>query len=130
DINPALEPDIVSSIDELKERLDRNFDLVVCCEVLEHMPLEMLDDNIKHLKSFGDRLFLSLPNSYKSFGVSGLLRFPKLGVREFDLNFDFPFKHKIAGTPHFWEVGYDSFCTKKAIVSKLKMHYSSVSVQR
>jgi len=126
DINPALDPDICAPLSEVARHIDQTADVVICCEVLEHMPLEDLDTNLDHLKGLGQRLFLTLPNSYRSWGFSGLTFLPKLGGKGFDLNFDIPWKRPIKGGPHFWEVGYSSDCTRKAIVNRLHQRYSNV----
>lgn len=101
DINPALDPDICAPLAEVRMHLDQPSDLVICCEVLEHMPLEELDANLDHLRGLGERLFLTLPNSLRSWGFSGFSFLPKLGTRLFDLNIDFPRKRPLAGGPHF-----------------------------
>ncbi len=126
DINPALEPDICAPLAEVRSHIEQPADVVICCEVLEHMPLEDLDANLDHLRSLGDRLFLTLPNSYRAWGVSGLTFLPKLGGRLFDLNFNFPSKHTLAGGPHFWEVGHSPACSRKAIVNRLRQRYPTV----
>jgi len=130
DINPALEPDICAPLSEVREKIEQPVDLVICCEVLEHMPLAELDENLDHLQSLGNRLFLTLPNSHKTYGVAGLWYLPKLGFRVFDWIFNSPSKRKLDGTPHFWEVGYQSECTRKAIVNRLKKRYDKVSSGR
>lgn len=126
DINPALEPDICAPLAEVRNHIAQPADLVICCEVLEHMPLAELDANLDHLRGLGDRLFLTLPNSYRSWGVSGLAFLPKLGGGLFDLNFNIPWKRPIAGGPHFWEVGHSAACTRAAIVKRLRARYRSV----
>jgi hypothetical protein len=126
DINRALKPDICAPLAEVRSHIDAPRDLVICCEVLEHMPLEELDANLDYLTGLGDRLFLTLPNSYKSYGLSGMTFLPKLGARLFDLNFNIPMKHPIAGGPHFWEVGYSSACTRAAIIQRLQHRYNKV----
>ena len=126
DINPALEPDICAPLCNVQEHIDSPLDLVVCCEVLEHMPLNELDANLDYLRDLGDRLFLTLPNSYRSWGGAGLAFLPKLGVRLFDFNFDIPLRRSIAGGPHYWEVGYNRSCSRAAIVNRLKKLYPKV----
>lgn len=126
DINPQLDPDICAPIDKIRDNITTRFDLVVCCEVLEHMPLHQLDANLDYLKDLGDRLFLTLPNSFKTWGMSGFAFLPKLGIRNFDFAFDTPFKHPIAGGPHFWEVGLNSGCTRRKIEDLLGRRYKSV----
>lgn len=126
DINPALEPDICAPLADVRAQIDAPRDLVICCEVLEHMPLKELDANLDHLRGLGDRLFLTLPNSYRAWGLSGLLFLPKLGGQLFDLNFNIPWKRPIAGGPHFWEVGYTATCSRAAIVRRLQQRYGKV----
>ncbi len=126
DINPSLEPDICAPLAEVRGHIDSPRDLVICCEVLEHMPLEELDANFDHLRGLGDRLFLTLPNSNRAWGLSGLMFLPKLAGRLFDLNLNIPWKRRIAGGPHFWEVGYTTTCTRAAIVQRLKQRYGKV----
>lgn len=127
DINPNLEPDLCVPLNKLTQHLENKFDLVVCCEVLEHMPLSELDFNLDYLKSAGDRLFMTLPNSKPPFGFGGIMNIPKIGTKSLNFNFDIPYKHKLEGGPHFWEVGYSRDCSRNAIVKNLKTRYSHVS---
>lgn len=126
DINPALAPDICAPLAEVPAHIDQPQDLVICCEVLEHMPLNEIDANLDHLRALGARLFLTLPNSRKTWGFSGFAFLPKVGGRLFDLNFDIPWRRPIAGGPHFWEVGYSSDCSRAAIVRRLRQRYATV----
>lgn len=126
DINPSLAPDICAPLAEVRAHMDQPQDLVICCEVLEHMPLNEIDANLDHLRDLGARLFLTLPNSRKTWGFSGFAFLPKVGVRLFDLNFDIPWRRPIAGGPHFWEVGHSSDCSRAAIVRRLRRRYATV----
>lgn len=126
DINAALEPDICAPLSEVRAHLDAPRDLVICCEVLEHMPLEELDANLDHLRELGGRLFLTLPNSYRAWGISGLIFLPKLAGRLLDFNLSIPWKRPIAGGPHFWEVGHCADCSRAAIVQRLRQRYGQV----
>lgn len=126
DINPALEPDICAPLSDLSGFVDEPKDLVVCCEVLEHMPLEELDANIGHLRKLGRRLFMTLPSSKRSWGVASQFSLPKLGFKQLDFTFRFPFRRQLEDGCHFWEVGYNPECSREAIVARLKQHYPSV----
>ena len=130
DINPALNPDICAPLDQVSKHIEQQADLVICCEVLEHMPLAELDANLDHLRNLGARLFLTLPNSYKTWGLSGLAYLPKIGAKMFDFNFNAPWKRPIAGGPHFWEVGHSAPCSRQAIVQRLYERYTSVQSGR
>jgi hypothetical protein len=127
DINPNLNPDICCSLSEVVERINgRKFDLVVCCEVLEHMPVEQLEDNIRTLRALGHRLFLTLPAYTRSLGVSGVFKVPFLKAKDFFLCFFFPKRVNLGDTEHFWEVGSENSTRRGAIVNLLKKYYSNV----
>lgn len=127
DINKDLKPDICAPINELKKHLDNKFDLVVCCEVLEHMPLSRLEENLNHLRELGNSLFMTLPNANRTYGLGGIAFMPKINPQPISFTFDFPYKHDLTNNPHFWEVGHNIKCTKRAIVKKLKKLYNSVT---
>lgn len=127
DINPSLEPDICAPLDEIPNFLGgQTFDLVVCCEVLEHMPLESLEDNIKHLKSLGQKLFLTLPNYKITFGLYGFLRLPKNPAYPLRMSFDVNVPKQKIDSAHFWEVGSCHQSSRKEIIKILKKHYNHV----
>jgi len=130
DINPDLEPDICAPLDQVGSIIgDDRVDLVVCCEVLEHMPLQEFIPSLDHLAKFGKRLFLTLPNYKASIGIGGLLRIPKTGARPFDWTIDIPRRKKLAAE-HFWEVGSEDRSSLKAIASELNKKYASVEVKK
>jgi hypothetical protein len=126
DINPELEPDICAPLDELQKSLDgRRFDLVVCCEVLEHMPFDQFTKNLSILRAVGDRLFMTLPNHRKYFGFGGLLRLPKKKPIEVNLQVSTRLGKRLPAE-HFWEVDYDKTTSLPSIISELNKIYSSV----
>lgn len=130
DINPSLLPDICASIEDLPNLLNgKRFDLVVCCEVLEHISFDEFDTNLDHLQSLGDRLFMTLPNYRPSIGFSGFLRLPKLTPRLIDLTFDLFWNRRIA-REHFWEVGSDKTTSEQEIMRHLKDRYKKVISKR
>lgn len=131
DINPHLEPDICAPLHEVPSHIQDRFDLVLCCEVLEHMPLAELDDNLDVLRSMGQRLLLTLPNSSYSLGFGGLAFIPRYTTWLVDLNIDLPlWKRPIKGTAHFWEVGYSKGCHRRDIMSRLRARYERVRTGR
>lgn len=130
DINPALEPDICAPLDQVGSFIgEEKFDLVVCCEVLEHMPLNEFIESLDQLRALGQRLFLTLPNCKTTYGASGLFRIPKIGIKSFDLTFDISRKKKM-DKEHFWEVGSQRETEIKSIAFELKARYKSVKIKR
>lgn len=131
DINPNLDPDICCPIYEILDKTGgRSFDLVVCCEVLEHMPVDQLEENIKILRSLGSRLFLTLPGYTRSFGFSFLMKIPFIKAKDFFFYIFLPKNIDLSKTEHFWEVGSEAATKRKAIVNILKNHYNSVRTGR
>ncbi len=130
DINPALKPDICAPLAEVRNHIEGPKDLVICCEVLEHMPLDEFDANLDYLRGLGNRLFLTLPNSKRSWGFAGFASLPKLGFKQIDLNMEVPYKRNLDNSPHFWEVGYTSDCTRKSIIKRLRTRYTTVKSGR
>lgn len=130
DINAALKPDIIAPLQELPQHMDgQRADVVVCCEVLEHIPLEELPRNIAALRALGDRLFLTLPNYRKTFGLAGLLRIPKLKAKPWSFTIDFPGRKRLP-PEHFWEVGHSPASSNSSILRELKKHYNNVQTGR
>lgn len=130
DINPALEPDICSPIADLPPLLsERSFDLVVCCEVLEHIPFANFEDNIEVFRAVGRRLYLTLPNYKRVFGLSGFLRLPKFAPALVGYQIEIP-NRKMLDKEHFWEVGSSPLTTRKEIVKRLERFYPRVDTGR
>jgi hypothetical protein len=129
DINAGLMPDVCGSIEELPALLKgQAFDVVVCCEVLEHLPLESLDANLNSIRSLGDRLFLTLPINMPArwYGFGGFLRLPRFGDRLVSLSLPLPWQQRELCEQHYWEVGWNDSCSAKAITEKLLRNYRTV----
>lgn len=123
DINPALQPDICAPLDQLPNHLDgRRFDVVVCCEVLEHMPFDQFATNVSLLRALGDRLFMTLPNHRRYFGFGGLLRLPKMKVLDVDANIPFGRRRRLPAE-HFWEVDHSAATSLNAVMKVLDGFY-------
>lgn len=130
DINPDLQPDICAPLDELPKLIDQKFDLVVCCEVLEHLPLSELDECLDVMRSLGERLFMTLPNIYGTIGFGAFVRLPRIGRYLVDAHLNLPYKHKLERSAHYWEVGYSRECSRKNIVKRLNNRYPHVKSSR
>ncbi len=126
DINPALDPDIVAPVDGIADYVTPNeFDLIVCCEVLEHLPFEEFEGIIEQFSRLSPRLFLTIPTNFKYIGFGGFLKFPGL-TRWLGLWLEWPLKHAELADMHFWEIGYDRKTSQKKIMETLNKYYSDV----
>lgn len=102
DNDKAISPDIVASVLNMPMG-DNNFDVILCAEVLEHLPF---DDfyravaEIKRVSKFG--AVISLPH----FGptVKFLLKLPFFSEIKFLWKLPYPLTHVFKGE-HYWEIG-------------------------
>lgn len=131
DINKDLNPDVCISISDVLSHFGEDaFDLIACCEVLEHLPFSEFSKNILSLRKTAKRLFLTLPSYSRSYGISGILKLPAMKARCFNLCLHPRKRSSLDNTEHFWEVGYRNDCTKKKIVEILKSSYENVQCGR
>ena len=105
DIDPDLKPDYVGSVTELTEMFEpKSFDVILCAEVLEHIPFEYFERCITGIHSVCRKgAVISLPNNTMLFYLT--LRLPI--IREKTIKFGIPIffmKHKFDGQ-HYWEIG-------------------------
>lgn len=131
DINPDLDPDICCDISDIPTQLSRSkFDVVVACEVLEHLPFDEFEKSISTFKQVSEDLYLTLPNYKRSFGLGGFLKlFPRAGYKSFSAFFDLP-NNKVLDSEHFWEIGSHPYSSKKAVADTLSRVWNkSVYVQ-
>lgn len=130
DINAELSPDICASIEELPSHLEgRVFDLVVCCEVLEHIPFAEFEDNIRTMSTVGRRLYLTIPDCRRVFGFGGVLRLPKWAPPLLNRYVETSSTIGIARS-HYWEIGSSPETSAKNIRSILEKYYTDVQSER
>jgi hypothetical protein len=125
DVNSKLRPDICAPLADIQAAVgERQFNLAVCCEVLEHMPWEQFESSIAVLRKLSPNLYLTLPNYNKFFGFSGYFDVPR--VRQLiNIGAYLPIPRKIS-EEHFWEVNSSSTTSVDAIKSILRRYYSNV----
>lgn len=130
DINRSLNPDIVSPVDQLEKHLDgKRFGLLVCCEVLEHIPFDEFHHSIESFRSISDNLYLTLPSYKRAYGLGGLTKLPKLGAFKSSFYFCLPGVREL-DAEHFWEIDFSRETSLKVIKQTLKQHFSHIEVSR
>lgn len=129
DINKNLQPDVCCSIEDVPRYINEDYDLTVCCEVLEHMPFEQFSSNIDMISKLSDDAYITLPNNRKSFGFGGIIRVPKLKHKEISFYIDINNKGHL-GSGHFWEVGLNKNCDLKSIKKILLQNYEQVKIEK
>jgi ubiquinone/menaquinone biosynthesis C-methylase UbiE len=112
DINSELKPDIVGSVTNLKMFKDEEFDVVLCAQVLEHLPFEEFQKSINEIKRVTKSMVLSLPQCGPYFKFN--YHIPLIGEKTFILKISGVNKNKFSGE-HYWEIGERGYSLKKII---------------
>jgi SAM-dependent methyltransferase len=125
DINPALGADVCRPLRELPKALSgERFDLVSCCEVLEHMPFEELPANLAALRELAPNAFISLPGHFPWLGFAG-----RLGVHnrfvDVALGVRIPVRRRLS-EGHCWELGSRWATRRGALVGHMKKQFGTV----
>ncbi|MHC1591954.1 MAG: methyltransferase domain-containing protein [Candidatus Helarchaeales archaeon] len=126
DIDPAFEPDKVGDIRELPFG-DKEFDTVLACEVLEHIPFEDVPVALKELKRVANKyVVISIP--YSSFYVENVLKISSSILdKKIDIKLQFPTPFKTidinkGNKEHYWEMGRRGY-PKRKIKALLKKYF-------
>lgn len=110
DIDESLNPDVVASV--LKVPFpDNEFDVVLCAQVLEHLPYDDFPQALSEIKRVAKvGAVVSLPH----FGpaIRFLFKFPFLPEIKFMIKLPYPKKHIFKGE-HYWEIGKKDYSLKK-----------------
>lgn len=116
DIAEDLRPDHVGSVTNMPFS-DGQFDVVVCCEVLEHLPFMDFPPALKEIKRVArHKVILSLPDRTRHFGIA--VCFARLGWFMLEWN---PPRRKTAhrelelGGEHCWEIGCKGTLAKDVV---------------
>ena len=125
DINPALAPDVCAPLHELPERLaGQRFDVVSCCEVLEHMPFEQFGANLDVLRGLAPNAFISLPGHFPWLGFAG-----RFGIHNRFVNvclgLRIPCRRRLTDG-HYWEINSQWRTRRSAVRRHLGKHYERV----
>ena len=104
DIVKDMNPTYVGSVLDIGEIVKRKYDCILCCEVLEHLPLDKLEKIVSQFNDIAtQKIIISLP----IFGLAGYIKIwaPKY------INFTFVIRvpyyklgHKVMCKEHYWEL--------------------------
>jgi SAM-dependent methyltransferase len=110
DIAADLHPDIVGSADSIPLR-DGAVDVVVACEVLEHLPFEKFEKSLRELARVSRRhVLISLPHAGPRLKLS--LKLPRIKEIRLATKLSLPRKHVFLGE-HYWEIGKQGYSISK-----------------
>ena len=110
DINKDLKPDFTASVLNMPLAND-SFNVILCAEVLEHLPFEDFKKALLELKRVSKKyIILSLPH----FGPPIKINFKIPFIKEIKIAFKISYypKHKSSGV-HYWEIGKKGYSPRK-----------------
>jgi len=130
DVDSEVEPDFIGDIREPTKSISKeSFDLVLCCQVLEHLPYSNFLSVLKNLHRISKKyVILSLPYTSKGT-IRCRVYIPFFGKKFMKLFTPFPKKHIFNGQ-HYWEIGKKGYKLKSILQNirrsgfKIIKHYS------
>jgi len=102
DYDRRLNPDTVASVVELPFK-NKNFDVTLCCQVLEHLPPGLFGYALcELLRVTKKKLIVSLPNTSRALGCAFVFEKWRLNI-----TVPIPWPRRIAkfDGQHYWEIG-------------------------
>lgn len=116
DIAEDLFPDYIGSVTNMPFK-DGQFDLVLCCQVLEHLPFKYFQSSLQEIKRVvRHKVILSLPDRTLRFGIAVCL--PRLKWLMLEWNqprWKFKRRKLEFKGEHYWEIGYKGTMPKDII---------------
>jgi hypothetical protein len=120
DIEIDLQPKVSGSVLNLPYKSDV-YDVILCAQVLEHLPFKYFDSSLKELHRVTRKtVVLSLPHFSPQLRFS--VKIPFLPEIKAAYKAPFPLKHKLNGE-HYWEIGKRHYPPRK-IRSYLNKYFS------
>lgn len=112
DIAEDLQPDYLGNILEISNIIDKKFDSILCCQVLEHLPFENFEKCISELEKITNKqIIISLPQKNIVFNIE--FKIPKIPrvdlnihIPKFYQNFTF---EKDGNREHYWELNVKNY---------------------
>ena len=128
DFDETLNPDIVGDIRNLDTLLERKFDLIICCQVLEHLPYTEFVKILKLMKKVSDNLVLSLP--YRHWRILDIkIKIPR--IKRFSISLIIPkfFEDFKFNGQHYWEVGTKGYSRRRVLEDIRSVFKNSTQVK-
>jgi hypothetical protein len=117
-LHPDFEGDVVNIDGILGER---KFDVILCCQVLEHLPYEKFEDILRQMERHADNVIISLPCSAMQYGFK--VKLPLIKTVKVNIYIHKFFKRYKFNGEHYWEIGTRGY-TRRSILRSMKKFFT------
>lgn len=129
DIDKRLNPDVAGSVLEIPF-IDESFEVVTCCEVLEHLPYSEFTKALKEINRISQKhVILSIPDVTTVYRIN--IEMPKIKPirRLISHPFSRATNHKFDGY-HYWEIGKMGYPLKKVKNDIISLGFNIIKTYR
>lgn len=120
DYDSSLNADYTIDITKIDE-LNNSFDVIICCQVLEHLPFSKFKSTIDKLLKISSNLVLSLPIQHNR--MLSVFKLQKLFWGEIRFSIPKGFKEFKFDGQHYWELNTKGY-SKKSVQKILQGNYN------
>ena len=115
DIDQEVKPDFIEDIRNPVSLSGNSFDLILCCQVLEHLPYSDFITTLKNLYQISKRyVIITLPyTSTGTFKFYFYIHFPFLGSVSYMELFNLISRRHVFNGQHYWEIGKKGYRLRK-----------------
>ena len=125
DINPECNPDVVGSVLDIP-LADNSQDIVLCCEVLEHIPYEDFPRALSEiLRVCRKGAVISLPHYGRYYSVT----FKLPHIEQLHLKIEIPYFFKnlhVYDGDHYWEIGKRGYPPERIVDEMQKAGFNLI----
>lgn len=107
DINANLKPDVIGNLAELDRYFeDKTFDLILCAEVLEHLPFEYFNVILEKFNNIAkEHIVITLPRQHRILlDLRVLFKIPFIPYQK--INWFLRIPNRTKWEEHHWEIDY------------------------
>lgn len=124
DINRNLNPDVIGNVIEIDKYFQPNsFDLILCAEVLEHIPFEYFELSLKKISIISSaNVLITLPRRHRILlDLRLFFKIPFIKQIVINIFYRIPDRHKWEG--HYWEIDYKPEFSLSNISKLISKHF-------
>ncbi|MDR3350105.1 MAG: class I SAM-dependent methyltransferase [Prevotellaceae bacterium] len=122
DFDKHLHPDYEGDVACINAVLhDKRFDVILCCQVLEHLPRDRFENILQQLAQHAGHVIISLPYSAMKYKIE--LKLPVIKTVKANIYIHKFFKKHTFDGEHYWETGTRGH-TKRSVLKSMRKFFA------